>query len=550
MSLNNNSTNSSSMTANAMMHGLNSSSFSSIRHLAGDVGSPSRHPTSSSLVGMYHYATSSSGGGGGGDGEGGAGSTGAPSNRCMTPVRLNKSAVDSAAVDVEGYYKSDPSAGGITPLIPNEIPTSTVLYVLTTSEGRDKMFKLLQYVLKLGICFLDLLPLPAESIPYWMERLGGNIQTVRNGRSMFRLGRWIITLFHIQTVVLRMLEKRAAIREEQETSNNGGQAQTECDQQQLQQRRNSSSTVSEAETNSDRSKTAAGNHAQVTWDPSVTSPDRSQLLLSANAALPVNNRRGVLDFSWLGMSLVFLRCATSISRNLIRDVLFLSTKEMFLSLPWLTPDRANTLQSVSNKSWLLVSGVDLALNTLRLANTGWVRYAKGKGVCGCSQKPSRYARNAPSRRAELQFPRLDLDFGSVVPTTAKFFEAADASTMMPSCRDCQCVVIDDAAEAAKYQDPTVHEQKLFVPWLIRQVFDFTWVVSTHENLYHTLLLQVRYLCDVFLSYRYALGDLQQYSGRAAEANDDWKGQHKHLLAAVAGATSAFVALLRVQKQAA
>jgi hypothetical protein len=545
--------NSPSSLNNCSMPAVSSSSFGNPRHLDSlldvAVGSPvtMRGPVMA-LGGMYHYSSTAPGEGGEMSGfsfsgsEVGRGGAGAGAGRC-TPVRIQKTQIDSAAVNVEGYYNTDGSAGGGPSLIPNEIPTSTTLYVLTTSEGRDKMFKLLQYMLKLGICFLDYLPIPSKAVPYWASRLSGNIQTVRNGRAMFRLGRWIITAFHVQTIIGRIMLKRRAAASQKDPVVISSSSSDELAAQPLQ-------------IPSDGSKATSRPH--VTWDASATaSPaDRAASALSEKAALPSNNKHHILDFPWLGVMTMLVRCCASIFRNFARDVLFLSSKDL-IPMPFLSAIWAHRLLSYSNKAWLMVSVADLVLNTSRLADHGWLRFAKGRGVCSCQNKPSRYAQNAPSRRSELQFPPLDMDFGSVVPTTAKFYEAADAATMVPSCRDCRCLVVDSPHEAARYQqqqkDRGAEGAKLFIPWLIRSIFDVTWVVSSHDNLLFTLLLEVRYLCDVFLSYRYSLGDLQltvRSSPAAAEDDDADEAvrNHKHLLAAVAGATSAFVALLRVIKQ--
>jgi hypothetical protein len=478
----------------------------------------------------------------------GRASAGAGAGRC-TPVRIERTQVDSAAVNVHGYYKDTKSAsGGSASLIPNEIPSSTTLYVLTTSEGRDKMFKLLQYVLKLGVCFLDYLPLPSSAVLEWATRLSGNIQTVRNGRAMFRVGRWIITMFHVQTILQRLQQKRQAAAEGfHRPSTNAIRLQADMSRDRVE---------GGASRKGDRDK------RHVTWEPETAGPAQPAIP-SAQQALPSQNKHSALDFPWSGMLVMLVRCCASIFRNLIRDVLFLASKDLIPKL-FFDPAVTERLLSHSNKAWFVVSVADLALNSWRLLDAGWLQYAKGKGVCNCANRPSRYVRNAPSRRDELFFPPLDMDFGSVVPTTAKFYEAASAATMLPSCSRCHSLVVDspqseEAALQAVSEEGSsgvvaaVSNSKLFVPWLIRSIFDVTWVVSAHENLFFTLMLQVRYLCDVFLSYRYALGDLQPtMAGLEDEDHRDVQRamqNHRHLFAATAGATSAFVALLRVVKQA-
>jgi hypothetical protein len=73
--------------------------------------------------------------------------------------------------------------------------SSVAVHVLTTSEGRDKIFKTVQYLLKLAVWTLlqpNLLPAGTDTFRgQWSTRLRGNCQTVRNGRALFALGRWI-----------------------------------------------------------------------------------------------------------------------------------------------------------------------------------------------------------------------------------------------------------------------------------------------------------------------------------------------------------------------
>jgi hypothetical protein len=76
---------------------------------------------------------------------------------------------------------------------------SPVVVVLTTSDGRDKIFKALQSLLK-AIAWILLQPgfLPGDGTAFratLVQRLIGNIHTVRNGRALFKLGSWVATIF-------------------------------------------------------------------------------------------------------------------------------------------------------------------------------------------------------------------------------------------------------------------------------------------------------------------------------------------------------------------
>ncbi|CAD2222611.1 hypothetical protein AGDE_15472 [Angomonas deanei] len=114
---------------------------------------------------------------------------------------------DVSQVRVEGYYNQS----NVGALIPSDLPRSTLLYVLTASEGRDLIFKSVQYSLQLIICFLktpalfspEMLPI-ADSLAL---RFWKNYNTIRHGRSLFKLGRGLINLFTLHDVCEKLLMK-------------------------------------------------------------------------------------------------------------------------------------------------------------------------------------------------------------------------------------------------------------------------------------------------------------------------------------------------------
>ncbi|SYZ63508.1 hypothetical_protein (plasmid) [Leishmania braziliensis MHOM/BR/75/M2904] len=114
---------------------------------------------------------------------------------------------DRVQVRVEGYYENN----GVGVLIPNDLPRSTLLYVLTASDGRDLMFKLIQYSLQLAICLLKTSSLFSPEVQVLMgriaERLYRNYNTIRHGRSLFKMGRGLLNLFTLQAVCERMWMK-------------------------------------------------------------------------------------------------------------------------------------------------------------------------------------------------------------------------------------------------------------------------------------------------------------------------------------------------------
>lgn len=121
---------------------------------------------------------------------------------------------DRVQVKVEGYFEQDEVCG----LIPSEMPRSRVLYVLTASEGRDKIFKTIQYSLLVVICLLKrpylFSPDAASFLDMWAVRFWNNYNTIRHSRSLFKLGSWILNLFQAQSALERLavVHKRTLLR--------------------------------------------------------------------------------------------------------------------------------------------------------------------------------------------------------------------------------------------------------------------------------------------------------------------------------------------------
>jgi hypothetical protein len=92
--------------------------------------------------------------------------------------------------------------------VPPDPVLSPSVYVLTTSEGRDKIFKVVQYTLKLSVwIMLQRHVLPDGTAAFraeWAERLAGNYLTVRNGRALFKLGRWAISFLDLKDALAEL----------------------------------------------------------------------------------------------------------------------------------------------------------------------------------------------------------------------------------------------------------------------------------------------------------------------------------------------------------
>eukprot|EP00455_Lapot_gusevi_P045761 TRINITY_DN5902_c0_g1_i1.p1 TRINITY_DN5902_c0_g1~~TRINITY_DN5902_c0_g1_i1.p1 ORF type:complete len:245 (+),score=9.10 TRINITY_DN5902_c0_g1_i1:160-894(+) len=241
------------------------------------------------------------------------------------------------------------------------------------------------------------------------------------------------------------------------------------------------------------------------------------------------------------MILLSLRCTLSVVRNMVRDGLFLSSRE-FIHAP-VIQRRHHQLQKIANYSWMVVSLLDVALNTWRLADAGWLKFMSvrrnPRAYCLCDDQ--QYGTLHLRRHGDsISFAPLDFDFGSVTPTTAKFIEAAPPAQLQPICNHCGYVINSEANSGESTPKSADSHKPLFIPWLVRKGFDLVWVCGQHANLSQTLLLEIRYLSDVLLSAGYSVGDFEPAEGEEPLA------QHLHLPASLAGFVSALIALHRVR----
>ncbi|CAG9570077.1 conserved hypothetical protein [Leishmania major strain Friedlin] len=170
-------------------------------------------------------------------------------------------------------------------------------------------------------------------------------------------------------------------------------------------------------------------------------------LQPASAALPARWRKGVLQFNPVLMTLLGIRNLAAACRRFLRDITLVST-ERFGTLRLVEVHR-HTITHIINRCWLVVSIIDLLLNTVRLLQPGWVKYATARQNihcrCGC------YGDNDPSdkvwrthgfiarRKTDLFFPPLDLDYGAPFVSSLSYVEAADPAQLMPACRRCGCL---------------------------------------------------------------------------------------------------------------
>ncbi|KAG5484230.1 hypothetical protein CUR178_07386 [Leishmania enriettii] len=167
-------------------------------------------------------------------------------------------------------------------------------------------------------------------------------------------------------------------------------------------------------------------------------------LQPASAAMPVRWRKGVLQFNPVLMALLGVRNLAAACRRFLRDMTLIST-ERFVTFTFIEANRRAITRAI-NRCWLAVSIIDLLLNTVRLLQPGWVKYATARQNincrCGCgiddelADKVRRTHGFVAWRKADLFFPPLDLDYGAPFVSSIAYPEAADPANMMPACSRC------------------------------------------------------------------------------------------------------------------
>ncbi|CBZ24411.1 conserved hypothetical protein [Leishmania mexicana MHOM/GT/2001/U1103] len=180
----------------------------------------------------------------------------------------------------------------------------------------------------------------------------------------------------------------------------------------------------------------------------------------ASAALPARWRKGVLQFNPVLMTLLGIRNLAAACRRFLRDITLIST-ERFGTLRLVQVHR-HAITHIINRCWLVVSIIDLLLNTMRLLQPGWVKYATARQNihcrCGCygdddpSDKVWRTHGFIARRKTDLFFPPLDLDYGAPFVSSISYMEAADPAQLMAACRRCGCLYREILSESDQEGD--------------------------------------------------------------------------------------------------
>ncbi|GET86562.1 hypothetical protein, conserved [Leishmania tarentolae] len=180
----------------------------------------------------------------------------------------------------------------------------------------------------------------------------------------------------------------------------------------------------------------------------------------ASAALPARWRKGALQFNAVLMTLLGIRNLAAACRRFLRDITLVST-ERFGTLRFVEVHR-HIIAHIINRCWLVVSIIDLLLNTVRLLRPGWVKYATARQNihcrCGCygddntSDKVWRTHGLIARRKSDLFFPPLDLDYGAPFVSSISYVEAADPAHLMPACRRCGCLYREILTESDEEKD--------------------------------------------------------------------------------------------------
>ncbi|RNF18205.1 uncharacterized protein Tco025E_04590 [Trypanosoma conorhini] len=316
--------------------------------------------------------------------------------------------------------------------------------------------------------------------------------------------------------------------------------------------------------------------------------------IPAEMGNPEHWRKRLLQFSTPLMLLLGVRSIATIGRRILRDILLLSS-EHFLNLSSVEKNRP-ALQRRTNWLWLIVSAIDLFLNTIRLMDRGWYKYATARHStlyhCQCKDDVKtdltrRYRHLIARRNADLYFPAVDFDFGAPLCSSPEYFEAAAPEHIAPACRACGCLFVEGPSGAADEMAPQAakegqaslnalsatkeatagHQQSgsvrrppqpsscaptlgeraevviLKLPWLVRKLMTHVLLLQTHPNWTATILLQLRYLTEVYLACMYCFGGYE--TGKSDAALEEML----HLPGAIAGLLGAVIGLHRVMESA-
>ncbi|KAF5223886.1 hypothetical protein ECC02_003074 [Trypanosoma cruzi] len=321
--------------------------------------------------------------------------------------------------------------------------------------------------------------------------------------------------------------------------------------------------------------------------------------IPAEMGNPAHWRKRLLQFSTPLMLLLGVRTISTIGRRIVRDILLLSS-ERFLNVSCVEKNRP-LLQRRANWLWLAVSSIDLFLNTIRLMNRGWYKYATARHSalyhCRCKDYDEtdftwRYRDLIARRKVDLYFPEVDFDFGAPLCSSPAYFEAADPEHIAPACLTCGCLFVESHSDAAddlpKQEEkagrkrdpngkplggfrekeeivcrrgnetvrpksfgtaaqPTMAERAevaiLLIPWMVRKLLNYLLLLRVHPNWTATILLQLRYMTEVYLAFMYCLGGYE--TGKSDAALEEML----HVPGAIAGLLGAVIGLHRVMKSA-
>ena len=433
---------------------------------------------------------------------------------------------------------------------------SRVVFVLTTSEGRDKLFKLVQYLLKSGIWLLQQRELMPESL--WPQqrqlalRLSGNVDTVRNGRALFKVGWWITTLFEVRSLCVVAKAEWMAI---------SGRDGADSSIMAAPPSHPSLEAADERKEGSARTTPAIGRAVTFVTPPSS----------------PLKRSRMERWLRLVQVGLLLARSIASTARNVTRDINHLFMKKDFFGI---RAAAAETLASreasraaqqrinrVAWSCWVALAACDVTLNLIRLvwSWSAWVPNLE-RFECACM----RVGYHDLSR---LEFAPLDLVRGCPAASFAeKFLAAADPGEFTVTCTRCgqsrhptsrQSDAVSCAADANDHHvdddgstttvalvapqdlpggggggggsellDAAVDKVSssaaapprrgvLFLPLLLRRLYRTWFTVLHHGNLRQTLLLQLRYVCELYMAMFYS------YYG---EAGDGTKAQERPVAA--------------------
>lgn len=179
-----------------------------------------------------------------------------------------------------------------------------------------------------------------------------------------------------------------------------------------------------------------------------------------------------------------------------------------------------------------VGSTDNSLNGSPIASPVTRQFQRFEGLFSLKEQ-ARSAAVALSNKTATPSPAVVTSPAAVPPRLSRHPSGADLTT--------------DDVEATAVRRPARRDDEdvglLLVPWVMRRLFNYAWLVMVHENFTSTLLMQLRYMAEWYLAFQYTFGTFE------CHVRDAPLNKVLHLDGAIAGLVAALVVLTRVIQSA-